>query len=155
MTKIGNQDIAIVEPSLEGHFDRHVAAVVEFLRSEGFRPEPLDNGRVYFKFEGHHVYFGANPGDDQRFDLFIPNIWQVEQEERDIAIKTAHHVTDVMGCIKVIVVDTGSVWVLYEGFYPSVESFTAILTRAVERLQYGARRFIDGFNEMKKARVLQ
>lgn len=137
------------------HVDHHVAKVAEYLKSEGFRPEVLDKGRVYFKFEGHHLYFGANPNDDQRFDIFIPNVWTVESTDRDIAIKTAHHVTDRMGCVKVVVLENGSVWVLYEGFYASVEAFLGIINRVAERLQYGARRFIDDFNEVKKAKNLQ
>ena len=41
-------------------YDQNVAHVVEFLKSEGFRPEFTETCRVYFKFEGHHVYFEAN-----------------------------------------------------------------------------------------------
>lgn len=118
--------------------ERNIAYVVEFLKCEGFRPELTDSGRVYFKFEGHHVYFEANPNDEQQFTLFIPDLWPIEPEDRDLAIKTAHYVTDRFRCIKVVVIESNKAWVLYEGFHENVAAFTQILNRTVERLQYRA-----------------
>jgi hypothetical protein len=129
-----------------GRVDRHVATVFAFLKSEGFRPEVVTPERIYFKFEGHHVYFQANPEDEHQFSLLIPDIWPVHMEKRDLAIRTAHFVSERMLCIKLIVLDNDRVWAAYEGFHASVEAFTPVLLRAVERLQYGARRFVDEFN---------
>ena len=128
------------------HVDRNIATVFAFLESEGFRPEMVTPARIYFKFEGHHVYFQANPEDEHQFSLLIPDIWPVDMEKRDLAIRTAHFVSERMLCIKVIVLDNDRVWAAYEGFHASVEAFTPVLLRAVERLQYGARRFVDEFN---------
>jgi len=139
------------EPSI---YDQNVAHVVAFLKSEGFRPEITETGRVYFKFEGHHVYFEANPKDEQQFTLIIPDLWPIEQHERDIAIKIAHYVSERFRCIKVVVLESNKVWVLYEGFHKDVFSFTAILNRTVERMQYGARNFVDEFNESQKLKTL-
>lgn len=135
-------------------YDQNVAHVVEFLKIEGFRPEITETGRVYFKFEGHHVYFEANPNDEQQFTLIIPDLWPIEPEERDLAIRTAHLISERFRCIKAVILESNKVWVLYEGFHNDVAAFTAILNRTVERLQYGARRFVDVFNETKQAKVL-
>lgn len=141
-------------PIAESVFDENVARVIGYLKAEGFRPEITESGRVYFKFEGHHVYFEANRDDDQQFGLMIPNLWPIEPEERDLAIKTAHFVSERFRCLKVTVLEDNQVWVIYEAFYENIAAFTAILNRTVERLQYGARRFVDVFNETRKSRVL-
>lgn len=135
-------------------YDQNVAYVVEYLKAEGFRPEITETGKVYFKFEGHHVYFEANQNDEQQFSLIIPDLWPVEANERDLAIQTAHFVSERFRCLKAVVLENNKVWVVYEGFHDNVAGFTAILNRTVERLQYGARRFVDVFNETKQTRVL-
>lgn len=135
-------------------YDQNIATVVEFLKVEGFRPEITESGRVYFKFEGHHVYFEANENDEQQFNLYLPNIWPLESGDHDLATKTANHISDHFRCIKGIVIENGQIWIGYEAFYESAEAFTRFLNRTVERLQYGARRFVDLFNETKRSRVL-
>lgn len=140
--------------SVVNNFERQRAAVIAFLESEGFRPEITETGRVYFKFEGHHVYFEANENDDQQFSLMIPDVWPIAPGERDLAIRTAHFVSERFRCAKALVLENNQIWIVYDGFYGDVVAFTCILNRVVERLQYAARRFVDVFNETKKTRVL-
>lgn len=147
MNEIDSDD----EPSI---YDQNIAHVLAFLKNEGFRPEITETGRVYFKFEGHHLYFEANPNDERQFTLLIPDLWPIQPDERDLAIRTAHFVSERFRCIKAVVLDNNKVWVLYEGFHKDVTGFTEVLNWAVERLQYGARRFVDVFNETKQAKVL-
>ncbi len=91
------------EPSI---YDQNIAHVVAFLKNEGFRPEITETGRVYFKFEGHHIYFEANPNDEQQFTLIIPDLWPIEPGVRDLAIRTAHLVSERFRCIKAVVLDS-------------------------------------------------
>lgn len=134
--------------------DLNINAVVEYLKSEGFHPEITGSYRVHFKFEGHPVYFNANPDDDQQFTLFIPNVCHLEASDRDLAIKTAHYVGSRLLGVKVVVLANNQVWVVHEAIAADIPAFTSILNNVAERLLYGTRDFIDVFQQSKLSKTL-
>lgn len=158
VSKIGNESFVVAPTdddvvSDNSQVERDVVFAVNFLKSEGFRPEVKKSGSVYFKFEGHHIYFQANPNDREQFCLFIPNIWPIEPSDRDLAVQTANFVCEKFVGVKAVYLECNEVWIAYEGYAENIAGFTAIINRVVERLQYGARQFIDVFNETKRSKV--
>ena len=115
--------------------------VINFLREEGFCPK-LDEGDVLFKCEGRlFVYFG-NEEDNDFFQLAMPSIFDVTEDNREMVLEACNEVTRIVKAAKCMVIDQqASVWLSCELFLDHTPNIEDILPRAIVILQAAQQEF--------------
>ena len=87
--------------------------VLNFLREQGFLPQVDESNNIEFKFQMASFVFIENDDDPDFFQLLLPNIYDVTEDNRDIVLETVNKVNQSMKVAKACVVEN-SVWVFFE-----------------------------------------
>lgn len=112
--------------------------VLDFLRQQGFIPEvDEDNGNIFFKYQMETFLFVNNENDDEFFQLIMPAIYDVTEENRYAVLEAANGISLEIKVVKACVLDN-SVWLYFENILDQNPEISSILPRALGTLQ-GAR----------------
>ncbi len=112
--------------------------VLDFLRQQGFTPEvDEENGNLIFKYQMATFLFINNENDDEFFQLIMPGIYDVTEENRYAVLEAANGICQDIKVVKACVFDD-SVWLYFENFLDQNPEVSSILPRALNALQ-GAR----------------
>lgn len=112
--------------------------VMNFLRQQGFCPEvDEDNGNIMFKYQMANFLFINNDEDEEFFQLLMPGIYDVTDDNRDVVLEAANKVNHSIKVVKACVVND-SVWLFFENLLDHTPEVDDIIPRALAILQ-GAR----------------
>ena len=105
---------------------------LDFLASEGYRPEVDEDGDVRFRHEGRNLFLVPYPQDPCYFCVTLPGVVECEgPEEEARALEVANAVNRLMKSVKCVLVD-GVVWISVEQFLERPESYRAVFARCVD-----------------------
>ena len=114
--------------------------VINFLRQQGFCPEvDEDNGNILFKYQMANFLFINNDEDEEFFQLLMPGIYDVTDDNRDMVLEAANKVNQSIKVVKACVVDD-SVWLFFENLLDHTPEVEDIIPRALDILN-GARQY--------------
>lgn len=115
--------------------------VLNFLRQQGFCPEvDEDNGNIWFKYQMVNFLFINNDEDEEFFQLLMPGIYDVTDDNRDVVLEAANKVNHSIKVIKACVVND-SVWLLFENLLDHTPEVDDIIPRALAILQSARQHF--------------
>lgn len=116
--------------------------VLDFLRKEGFCPEVDERGNIVFKYQMTTYVFFTDKDDDEFFQLAMPGIYDVTEDNRELVLEATNKVNQTMKVIKLIVT-SDSVWVLFEILLDTTPDVKDIMPRAFSILEDGRRNFYE------------
>lgn len=112
--------------------------VINFLRQQGFCPEvDEDDGNVLFKYQMANFLFVNNDEDEEFFQLLMPGIYDVTDDNRDMVLEAANKVNHTIKVVKACIVND-SLWLFFENLLDHTPEVEDIIPRALAILQ-GAR----------------
>jgi hypothetical protein len=115
--------------------------VKDFLRKQGFFfEENSENGNIDFKYEMKNFLFINNDEDEEYFQLIMPQIYAVTEDNRDMCIEAANKVNLNTKVVKACVLDNG-VWLFIESILDYTPQIETVLPRALRILQYAYQQF--------------
>lgn len=122
--------------------------VVDYLRTEGYVPQIDPDGYVVFKCEGVTFLFFDNENDEEFFQLAIPAIYEVTDDNREMVLEACNTITRELKVVKCIVVnssdgDSSSVWLFCEVFLDRDPKIDDIMNRCMPILQHSRRAFYE------------
>lgn len=120
-------------------------SVLEFLRKEGFCPEVDENGSIVFKYQMVTFLLINNEEDNDFFQLTIPYIYDVTDDNRDIMLEAANKTNTTMKVAKICVIDD-SVWALFEILLDQSPAVEDIMPRALNILMATRQTFYENIN---------
>ena len=111
--------------------------VLEFLRKEGFCPDvDQDNGNIVFKFQMTTFIFVNNDADEDFFQLCMPNIYDVTDDNREMVFEAMNKVNYTLKVMKAAIIHD-SVCLFFENLLDQTPDVTTIIPRALAILQGG------------------
>lgn len=120
--------------------------VLEFLRSQGFCPEvDSDNGNIVFKYQMLTFLFVNNDEDSDFFQLIMPNIYDVTDDNRDIVLEAVNKTNLSLKVAKAAVLDD-SVFLFFEILLDQSPEVKDIIPRALSILQGTRQTFYENVN---------
>lgn len=120
--------------------------VLEFLRSQGFCPEvDSDNGNIVFKYQMLTFLFINNDEDSDFFQLIMPNIYDVTDDNRDIVLEAVNKTNLSLKVAKAAVLDD-SVYLFFEILLDQSPEVKDIIPRALGILQGTRQTFYENVN---------
>lgn len=110
--------------------------VVNFLREEGFCPKVDNDGDVIFKCEGRNFLYFGNEEDNDFFQLAMPAIFDVTEDNREMVLEACNAVTREIKVAKCVVIDQqSSVWLFCEMLLDHTPNIEDLLPRSISILQ--------------------
>lgn len=116
--------------------------VLDFLRKEGFTPTVDERNNIVFKYQMTTYVFFTDENDDEFFQLTMPAIYDVTEDNRELVLEAANKVNQSMKVIKIIVTQE-SVWVLFEILLDETPQVEDIMPRAFRIMEDGRRKFYE------------
>ena len=118
---------------------------VNYLATEGFRPDIDPDGDVAFRCEGWAYVILIDETDENYFALLCPNFWEIENEgELDRALVAANYATRTTKVAKIFLrSDNKNTSASLEMFFDGPEGFERVFSRALSALRTGVRTFAD------------
>ena len=118
--------------------------IMAVLKSEGFQPKE-DEASVTFKYQMID-YLHIKDEDDQYLNLYIPSIFQVDDDNRMAVMQTMNHINNLHKVVKLVLNDD-HVWVCFEEKLPKDAEIDELLTFAIMVLEQLTRRFYEVLKE--------
>ena len=116
--------------------------VVDFLREEGFCPQVDEDGDVLFKCEGRLYLYYGNEEDNDFFQLAMPGVFDVTEDNREMVLEACNDVTRRVKAAKCMVIDQqAEVWLMCEMFLDHTPNIEDILPRAIVILRAAQQEF--------------
>lgn len=116
--------------------------MMKFLKQQGFMPETLDNGNIVFKYQMATFLYIENDEDPSFFQLSMPGIFDVTDDNRDAVLIAANQVNKSYKVAKVIVTND-DVWILTECMLDSTPELDDIVPRFLDILSGARREFYE------------
>jgi len=111
-----------------------------WLNSNGinFREEMFG---LAFKYQGASFIIANNSSDPLYFQLIMPGIYDVQPGEKVKVMEIANSLTREIKCLKVVIQDGGSVWLMTEMFIDSTPELDDFMDRLFDILHGGRMKF--------------
>ncbi len=120
--------------------------VLNFLKQQGFCPEvDPDNGNILFKFQMANFLFVNNDEDEEFFQLVMPNIFDVTEDNREMALEAANKLNFSIKVVKASIVNDG-IWLFFENLLDKTPDVSDILPRALQILQTARQQYYQNIN---------
>ncbi|MBQ3710553.1 MAG: YbjN domain-containing protein [Bacteroidales bacterium] len=84
--------------------------VFDYLRNQGLVPKYDDRGNIEFKYQMRSFIFFSNDDDAQFFQLTMPSIFEVTDDNRMAALEAMNEINDTTKVIKLTVTKSNHVW---------------------------------------------
>jgi hypothetical protein len=117
--------------------------VFNYLRNEGLVPRYDDRGNIEFKFQMRNFLFFVNDEDEQFFQLTMPNIFEVTDDNRMAALEAMNQINDTTKVIKLTVTKSNCVWESTEIMLDSTPELDDIFPRLLSILLNTRQQFYD------------
>lgn len=119
--------------------------VLEFLKTQGFCPEVDEHGGIIFKYQMATFLFINNDEDEEFFQLAMPHIYQVTDDNRDIVLEAANKTNTSMKVVKISVL-CDSVWAFFEILLDQSPDVKDIIPRALNILMSARQTLYENLN---------
>ena len=106
---------------------------MQFLKQEGLMPEVMDNNNIIFKYQMRTFMYVENDEDASFFQLMMPAIYDVTDDNRDAVLVAANNITKGYKIVKCVVMDN-DVWLSAETLLDSSPQLEDIVPRFLELL---------------------
>lgn len=117
--------------------------VLDFLKEQGFCPHvDEDNGNIIFKYQMLTFLFFNNDEDEEFFQLALPGIFDITEENRDLALEAANKVNKGVKVAKIII-PNDDVWALFEVILDQSPEVGSIIERGLGILMHARQAFYD------------
>lgn len=117
--------------------------VMDFLRKQGFCPEvDSDNGNIVFRYQMATFVYVNNDEDEEFFQLLMPGIYDVSEDNRDVVLETANKINTSIKVIKTCVIND-NVWLFFENLLDQSPEVDSIIPRALDILNGARMRFYE------------
>lgn len=117
--------------------------VFNYLRSQGLMPEYDDRGNIKFKYQMRSFIFFTNDDDAQFFQLTMPAIFEVTDDNRMAVLEAMNEVNDTTKVIKLTVTKSGNVWESTEIMLDSTPELDDVFPRLLNILLNTRQKFYD------------
>ena len=107
--------------------------MMQFLKKEGLMPEVMDNNNIIFKYQMRTFMYVENDEDASFFQLMMPAIYDVTDDNRDAVLVAANNITKGYKIVKCVVMDN-DVWLSAETLLGSSPQLEDIVPRFLELL---------------------
>lgn len=107
--------------------------MMQFLKKEGLMPEVMDNNNIIFKYQMRTFMYVENDEDASFFQLMMPAIYDVTDDNRDAVLVAANNITKGYKIVKCVVMDD-DVWLSAETLLDSSPQLEDIVPRFLELL---------------------
>ena len=107
--------------------------MMQFLKKEGLMPEVIDNNNIIFKYQMRTFMYVENDEDASFFQLMMPAIYDVTDDNRDAVLVAANNITKGYKIVKCVVMDD-NVWLSAETLLDSSPQLEDIVPRFLELL---------------------
>ena len=107
--------------------------MMQFLKKEGLMPEVMDNNNIIFKYQMRTFMYVENDEDASFFQLMMPAIYDVTDDNRDAVLVAANNITKGYKIVKCVVMDD-NVWLSAETLLDSSPQIEDIVPRFLELL---------------------
>ena len=118
-------------------------AVFNYLRSQGLMPQYDDRGNIEFKYQMRNFLFFVNDNDAQFFQLTMPSIFEVTDDNRLAALEAMNQINDNTKVIKLTVTKSGYVWESTEIMLDSTPELDDVFPRLLNILLNTQQKFYD------------
>ena len=117
--------------------------VMDFLKEQGFCPKvDEDNGNIIFKYQMCTFIFVNNDEDEEFFQLAFPGVFDITEENRELAIEAANKVNSSVKVAKVVIPGDNA-WILFETILDQSPEVGSIIERALGILQHARQAFYE------------
>lgn len=116
--------------------------VLNFLKEQGFCPQVDEHGSIIFKYQMSTFIFMNNDEDEEFFQLGFPGIFDVTEENRELALEAANKVNSKIKVAKVII-PGDDVWVLFEVILDQSPEVGSIIQRGLGILMHARQTFYE------------
>ena len=117
-------------------------ALFSYLQSEGLQPHIDDDGDIAFKYQMLNFCFLIDEKDHQFLRLVLPNIFGVDDNNRQEVLQACNTVSLAIKVAKAVIVRQ-NVWILCEQLVDSTPNYVDIVPRSLQILIDARKRFID------------
>ncbi len=121
--------------------------VLMFLRKEGFCPTVEEFG-IVFKYQMKNFIFFNNEGDDEFFQLVMPGIFSVDEDNLELALKACSKMNSDVKVAKAFVSDHEDVWLAFEILLDQTPEVESIVPRALNTLLHAQGCFYEALKEL-------
>ena len=119
--------------------------VLEFLRTQGFCPEVDEHGSIIFKYQMVTFLFVNNDEDESFFQLAMPYIYDVTEDNREIVLEATNKTTGDIKVAKVYVIEN-NVWAFFEILLDQSPEVDEIIPRALNILMAARQAFYENLS---------
>lgn len=126
-----------------------IELLLDFLSEEGFRPKLDEDQDIVFKCEGRNFLCFPSEKDEKFFQLVMPFIFEVSEDNREMVLDVCNEVTRGMKVAKCVITDAeeSSVWLLYETYVDDPSNLGEVFSRALSTLFTAYQEFTDNIQE--------
>ena len=117
--------------------------VFDYLKNEGLVPKYDERGNIAFKYQMRNFLFLVNDDDEQFFQLTMPNIFDVTDDNRMAALEAMNQINDTTKVIKLTVTPGNSVWESTEIMLDSTPELDDVMPRLLNILLNTQQKFYD------------
>ncbi len=100
---------------------------IDFLKTQGYRPDVDGNGNVVFKVEGKVYIIDIDKRDGSFLRVLLPNFYEIETElEMSKALRVSNKINQSVKVGKIFIASNNHAWGLAEQFIddtPNLEDF--------------------------------
>ncbi len=111
-----------------------------WLQNNGIKFEEEVFG-LAFKYQGANFIIANNGNDPLYFQMIMPGIYDVQPGEKVKVLEIANSLTREIKCLKVVIQDGGSVWLMTEMFIDSTPELDDFMERLFSILHGGRMKF--------------
>ena len=117
--------------------------VLQFLKQQGFCPEvDPNNGNIIFKYQMRTFIFINNDEDEDFFQLALPGIFDVTEDNRELALEACNKTNFGIKVIKCCI-PHDDVWIFFENLLDRSPEVKDIIPRALAILQGAQQQFYE------------
>ena len=107
--------------------------VKDFLLNQGYRIENDCEDGIIFKARGLTFIYHNNDEDSDYFQVSLPSVYDITEDNREIALEIANKNNMGMKVVKTCILDD-SVWIYFEIFLDDTPVIDDIMPRALKTL---------------------
>ena len=120
--------------------------VMEVLQKQGFLPQREDFG-IMFKYQMTNFLYLFDENDETYFSMYVPYIFEVDDENIDDVLKAINIINNEMKVIK-LVVNANNVWCCFEEKLTENTDIEEIVSFAVVSLSQSQIKFFERLKEV-------
>lgn len=108
--------------------------VFDYLKEQGLVPKYNDQGNIAFKYQMRSFLFFNNDNDEQFFQLTMPSIFEVTDDNRMAVMEAMNEVNDTKKVVKLTVPKSNRVWASAEIMMDSTPELDDLIPRLLNIL---------------------